>query len=117
MCKLPRPARHVFTAILHVECPPAPGLPCPVCLTVFQLLLPSQWQRVPAPCPGLGAALPAVLARSEAEAGCLVGRLPVKERAWLRTAALCLGRAQRMEGVELERVLMGRMLALALAAS
>lgn len=52
-----------------------------------------QWQQVPAACPGLGCALPAVLARSEAEAGCLVARLPAPERERLHSFALCLGRA------------------------
>jgi len=55
----------------------------------------AQWQQVPAPCPGLGGALPAVLARSEAEAALLVPRLPPADAARLRTFALALHRAQR----------------------
>ena len=35
-----------------------------------------EWQLVPGPDPCLGRALPTVLTRSEAEAGCLVARLP-----------------------------------------
>ena len=41
------------------------------------------------------AALPAVLGRSEEEAGCLVRRLPEAERERLRAAALALARASR----------------------
>ena len=52
-----------------------------------------QWERFPCPCPGLGAALPAVLARSEAGVSRLVARLTAGERQRLRTAALCLARA------------------------
>ena len=73
----------------------------------------AQWQRVPAHYPGLGAALPAVLARSTAEAALLVGRLPADERRRLRAGALCLGRAQRVLGVELPTALVGQVLALA----
>lgn len=57
--------------------------------------LTAQWQQVPAPCPGLGGALPAVLARSEVEAALLVPRLPPADDARLRTFALALHRAQR----------------------
>ena len=85
-------------------------------LAACRPLSPEQWQRMPVPCPGLGAALPAVLARSEAEAGLLVQRLPAEEQHRLRTAALALGRAQRELGVALEPALVGRVLALAAAA-
>ena len=76
-------------------------------------LSPAQWQRVPAPCPDLGAALPAVLARSEAEAALPVGCLPAKMRRRLRAGALCLGRAQRVRHMELPAALVGQVLALA----
>lgn len=56
------------------------------------------WQLVPTPCPGLGRALPAVLARSEAEAAHLVARLLADHRARLRAAALALqGRTRRLQ--------------------
>ncbi|KAL4421661.1 hypothetical protein ABPG77_001202 [Micractinium sp. CCAP 211/92] len=58
-------------------------------------LTPEDWQQIPAPTHGLGAALPAVLHRSVAEAGLLVGRLPWADRRRLRCAALCLSRASR----------------------
>lgn len=54
-----------------------------------------QWQLVPCPCPGLGRALPAVLARSEAEAAQLVARLPPGDGQRLRTSALSLHRRQQ----------------------
>ena len=53
------------------------------------------------PGPGLAAALPAVLCRSEAEAALLVRRLPVGERQRLRTAAPCLARAQHVHSLQL----------------
>ena len=82
-------------------------------LAACTALSPAQWQRVPAPCPALGAALPVVLARSAAEAALLVGHLPAEVRQRLRTGALCLARAQRECLVELPAVLTGQMLALA----
>ena len=72
-----------------------------------------QWQRVPAPCPALGAALPTVLARSATEAALLVCHLPAEARQRLRTAALCLGRAQREHDLEVPAALVGQVLALA----
>lgn len=54
-----------------------------------------QWALLPGELPGLGAALPAVLARSEAEAACLVARLPAAERMWVQAAMLSLARVQR----------------------
>lgn len=62
-----------------------------------QPLSDEQWKAVPSPCPGLGAALPAVLDRSEAEAGRLVAHLGYTQRQRLRTAALCLHRASRRQ--------------------
>ena len=55
----------------------------------------AEWAQVPTPCPGLGAALPIVLARSAAQAAHLVTHLPAEGARCLRTAALCLARAQR----------------------
>ncbi|KAL4853586.1 Ankyrin repeat [Chlorella vulgaris] len=57
------------------------------------------WSAVPAPCPGLMRALPAVLARSTEQAGHLVQHLPPADVQRLRTAVLCLARAQKQSGV------------------
>ena len=62
-------------------------------------LVPAEWSRLPVPCPGLGAALPAVLRRSDAVAALLVSHLPAGERGRLRTGALCLARAQHVHGM------------------
>lgn len=70
------------------------------------------WQQVPSPCPGLGRALPAVLARSEAEAAQLVARLPAADRHRLRTFALSLQRRQQQLRVYLPAPLVHRILAL-----
>ena len=74
-------------------------------------LTPAQWQQVPSPCPGLAAALPAVLSRSDAEAASLVAHLPATNRARLRTAALALHRSQRCWDVSLPADLTRRILA------
>ena len=89
------------------------GLPLFADLAACTALSHEQWQRVPAPCPALGTALPAVLARSAAEAALLVGRLPAEARQRLRTGALCLVRAQRERRTALPAVLVGQVLALA----
>lgn len=70
-------------------------------LVARQPLTPAEWARVPRPCTGLGAALPEVLARSEAEAAALVAHLPLRRRQRLRTTALCLHRIECMHGLEL----------------
>ncbi|EFN53861.1 hypothetical protein CHLNCDRAFT_135972 [Chlorella variabilis] len=72
-----------------------------------------QWHSIPAPCPGLARALPAVLQRSAAEAGWLVGRLAEGQHKRLRAAALSLARAQR-DVRSLPAELSGRILALCL---
>ncbi|KAI7839941.1 hypothetical protein COHA_006335 [Chlorella ohadii] len=72
----------------------------------------AQWQHVPAPCPGLGRALPAVLARSEAEAALLVARLPAVDSQRLRTFALALHRAQRHMRISLAAELTRHILSL-----
>ena len=84
-------------------------------LVARQPLAPAEWQRVPTPCPGLGAALPAVLARSEAEAALLVEHLPAADLERLRTAALCLRRAERVSGLELPAELLRPLLLAAVA--
>lgn len=78
-------------------------------------LTPAQWRSIPPGCPGLAAALPAVLARSASEARCLVACLPADDRAALRAGALALARAQRSAGVELPPALVTRLLLEALA--
>ena len=88
------------------------ALPLFADLAACTALSPEQWQRMPAPCPALGAALPAVLARSAAEAALLVARLPDEARQRLRTGALCLGRVQRERRIELPAALVGQVLAL-----
>ena len=75
-------------------------------------LTPAQWQRVPTPCPGLGRALPAVLRRSEADAGRLVARLAAADWQRLRTFAASLHRAQKEEGVDLPAPLVRHILSL-----
>ncbi|KAL4859422.1 Inversin-B [Chlorella vulgaris] len=57
------------------------------------------WSAVPAPCPGLLRALPAVLAHSTEQARHLVQHLSPADVQRLRTAALCMARAQRQSGV------------------
>ena len=80
-----------------------------------QPLTPAEWARVPAPCPGLGAALPAVLARSEAEAALLAARLPAADRERLHTAALCLRRVEREHGLDLPPAILRLLLPAAVA--
>lgn len=64
-------------------------------------LTPAVWACVPSPSPSLAPALPAVLARSEAEAGQLVHRLPDAVRMCLQFAALCQARVERVHGLQL----------------
>ena len=86
-------------------------------LAVHVPLTAAQWQRVPSPCPALGRALPAVLARSEAEAAQLVARLPPADAVRLRLAALSLHRQQGSLQLEAELLgeLVNKMLALSLS--
>lgn len=69
------------------------ALPLYPVLVARRPLTVAQWAAVPPPCLGLGAALPAVLQRSEAEAAQLVRHLPTADQRRLRTLALCLGAA------------------------
>ncbi len=79
-------------------------------------LTPEQWELVPAPCPGLGAALPTILQRSEAEAALLAARLPAADRERMHTFALCLARAERERRLPpLPVPLVTRLLALSVA--
>ena len=70
-------------------------------LVARQPLTAAEWALVPTPCANLAPALPAVLARSAAEAGLLVQHLPLADRERLRTAALCLARLQRRHDLSL----------------
>lgn len=84
-------------------------------LAARQPLAAAEWALVPAPCPGLAAALPAVQQRSEAEAALLVARLPAADKQRLRTAALCLAHAERHGRLPpLPTPLVARLLALSL---
>jgi len=82
-------------------------------------LTPEQWQRVPMPCPRLGTSLPAVLARSAAEAGLLVVHLPPADRERLSVAALSLHRLQGTLELtpSIPAALIGRMLSLSLSSA
>ncbi|KAI3433459.1 hypothetical protein D9Q98_003272 [Chlorella vulgaris] len=57
------------------------------------------WSAVPAPCPGLLGALPAVLAHSAEQARCLVQHLPPADVQRLRTAKLGLARVHKQSGM------------------
>ncbi|KAI3433479.1 hypothetical protein D9Q98_003291 [Chlorella vulgaris] len=70
------------------------------------------WSAVPAPCPGLMRALPAVLAHSAEQARHLVQHLPPADVKRLRTAALCLARAQYRRGIFLPNPVVWKILAL-----
>lgn len=72
---------------------------------------------MPTPCLGLGAALPAVLERSAAEAGLLVVHLPPADGQRLCVAALSLHRLQgALElSAPVPAALIGRMLGLCLS--
>eukprot|EP00887_Chlorella_sp_A99_P008174 scaffold12.g8174.t1 len=70
-----------------------------------------KWLSVPARCPGLGEALPAVLARSPTEAGLLVARMLDVERHRLRAAALALAHAQHKLGLALPAPVVAAVLA------
>lgn len=84
-------------------------------LAARQPLSPEQWQLVPDPCAGLGAALPPTLERSADEAALLVARLPAADRQRLHTAALCLARVQPELRLQLPTPCVWRMLALSAA--
>jgi len=101
----PRHLLHALNVTLPTSLPLFPEVAARYALT------PADWCLVPSPCPGLAAALPYVLARSAAEAALLVAHLPAAERSRLRTAALCLHRAQAVAGVALLEPLLWRILA------
>ena len=74
----------------------------------------AEWQLVPAPCPGLGRALPAALACSPAQAHSLVQHLPSTDAQRLCVASLSLARAQKRLRCSLTLPLVWRLLALSL---
>ena len=82
-------------------------------LVARQPLAPAEWARVPTPCPGLGAALPAMLARSEGEAAVLLAHLLAANRKRLRTAALFPKRVERRRCLSLTELLRPLLLAAA----
>eukprot|EP00887_Chlorella_sp_A99_P000648 scaffold5.g648.t1 len=73
-------------------------------------LSPANWEALPSPCPGLARALPAVLARSPAEAAQLVAHLPAAACGRLRTLALSLARLQQRLRLELPEGIVRRIL-------
>ena len=87
----------------------APALPLFAdCVAAHLALTGAEWQLVPAACHGLGV-LPAALERSAAQAAQAV---PAADTLRLRSAALCVLRAQRATGVELPAEVAGRLMAL-----
>lgn len=86
------PPRAVLPALLHAGKWALPLYPIWV---ARQPLAAADWARIPKAVPGLGAALPAVLRRSEAEATQLVRHLVAADGVRLCTAALCLARVER----------------------
>ena len=82
------------------------------CVAAHLPLSDAQWALVPAPCPGLGRALPAALECSAAQAAQVARRLPAADARRLRTFALCLARVQRRTRVALPAEVAGRLVAL-----
>ena len=89
---LPATETHAALAVLAAAEFEEAGVPLFANVACQRPLSSADWQLVPTPCPGLGAALPAVARRSRAEAGQLVRRLLPAERQRLRTSVLCLSR-------------------------
>lgn len=72
----------------------------------------AQRQATPNPRLSLASLVPAVLARSEAEAAVRVAHLPADDKACLRTAALCLHRSEETMELQLPREVVQRILSL-----
>lgn len=73
---------------------------------------PDEWAAVPAPCPILAPALPAVLGRLDLEGAAeVVRRLDEADRQRLRSFARCLAASQRAAGVVLPQMAMWQALA------
>eukprot|EP00887_Chlorella_sp_A99_P000622 scaffold5.g622.t1 len=79
-------------------------------LTASRSLLSADWAALPSPCPGLACALPAVLARSPAEAAQLVAHLPPLAQSRLHMLALSLAHLQRRLDLELPEGVVRRIL-------
>ena len=77
----------------------------------------AQWAELPTGLPGLLAALPAVLARSEAEAACLMAHLPEPMRARIQAAMLALARVQHRAHVSVPVAALQHIVSLAAAPS
>eukprot|EP00887_Chlorella_sp_A99_P001679 scaffold8.g1679.t1 len=82
-------------------------------LAARRALSPADWAALPTPCPGLARALPAILARSPAEAAQLVAHLPAAARGRLHALLLSLARVQRQLRLELPEAVVRRILAAA----
>ena len=97
LSKGPWAPQHVGEVLAKLNAAGDVALPLYPALVALTQLAPEHWARVPLACPGLGAALPAVLRApsSYMEAVLLVRRMAHHERQYLRTLALCLGVAQR----------------------
>ena len=85
---------HIDTVLAALNMAGARAVPLYTALVARYPLTAGQWARVPSRCRCLGAALPTVLRRSEAEAALLVRCMTDTERQHLRGLALCLGAAQ-----------------------
>ena len=95
VAEVPWGPEHIDTVLAALNMAGARAVPLYTALVARYPLTASQWACVPSRCRGLGAALPTVLWRSEAEAALLVRRMTDTERQHLRDQALCLGVAQR----------------------
>lgn len=87
--------QHVGAVLTSLSAAGAAAAPLYPALVARCPLTPEQWAQIPGPCPGLGAALPAVLRRSEVEAALLVRHMPDCEQQHVRALALYMGTAQR----------------------
>lgn len=105
-----RPASEVLCLLVIYDS----SLVRPLFATVVerQPLTASEWALVPAPCPCLVALLPFVLARSASEAALLVGHLLPTCKQRLRSAAMCLARAQEQLETPLPLPIVWRIMAL-----
>ena len=104
------PAHAALTALAAAGAPARPLIAD--CVAAHLPSTDAEWQLVPAACPGLGRALPAALERSAAQAAQVVQHLPAADKQRLRTATLCLLRAQRATCVALPGEVARRVVAL-----
>ena len=104
------PAHAALAALAAAGAPAQPFIAD--CVAAHLPLSDTEWRLVPAACQGLGRALPAALEHSTAQAAHVVHRLPAADKQRLRTAALCLARAQRVTRVALPGEVAARVMAL-----